>query len=99
MGVHRFTFDGRYAYISTEQEGYVGTIVMILDLKDPTKPQEIGRWWMEGQWTGGGETPNWKAKNHRCHHPIRRIPRSSLRSTFRRGCIRTRYAWRMTSWW
>ena len=29
MGVHRFTFDGRYAYISTEQEGYVGTIVMI----------------------------------------------------------------------
>ena len=32
MGVHRFTFDGRYAYISTEQEGYVGTIVMILDL-------------------------------------------------------------------
>ena len=35
MGVHRFTFDGRYAYISTEQEGYIGTIVMILDLKDP----------------------------------------------------------------
>jgi len=71
-GVHRFTFDGRYAYISTEQEGYVGTIVMILDLKDPTKPEEVGRWWMEGQWTAGGETPSWKAKNHRCHHPIRR---------------------------
>src|SRR6478736_479562 len=71
-GVHRFTFDGRYAYISTEQEGYVGTIVMILDLKDPTRPEEVGRWWMEGQWTAGGETPSWKAKNHRCHHPIRR---------------------------
>ena len=64
-GVHRFTFDGRYAYITTEQEGYVGTIVMILDLKDPTKPEEVGRWWMEGQWTAGGETPGWKAKNHR----------------------------------
>ena len=71
-GVHRFTFDGRYAYISTEQEGYVGTIVMILDLKDPTRPEEVGRWWMQGQWTAGGETPGWKAKNHRCHHPIRR---------------------------
>jgi hypothetical protein len=71
-GVHRFTFDGRYAYISTEQEGYVGTIVMILDLKDPAKPEEVGRWWMEGQWIAGGETPSWKAKNHRCHHPIRR---------------------------
>src|SRR5476649_1504738 len=45
---------------------------MILDLKDPTKPEEVGRWWMEGQWTAGGETPSWKAKNHRCHHPIRR---------------------------
>ena len=57
MGVHRFTFDGRYAYISAELEGYVGTIVMILDLADPTRPQEVGRWWMEGQWIAGGETP------------------------------------------
>ena len=72
MGVHRFTFDGRYAYISAELEGYVGTIVMILDLKDPTRPEEVGRWWMEGQWTAGGETPGWKGRNHRCHHPIRR---------------------------
>jgi len=39
------------------RRGYVGTIVMILDLKDPTRPEEVGRWWMEGQWTAGGETP------------------------------------------
>jgi hypothetical protein len=72
MGVHRFTFDGRYAYISPEPEGYTGTIVMILDLQDPTRPIEVGRWWMPGQWTAGGETPSWKGRNHRCHHPIRR---------------------------
>ena len=71
-GVHRFTFDGRYAYISAEQEGYVGTIVMILDFANPEKPEEVGRWWMPGQWTAGGETPSWKGRNHRCHHPIRR---------------------------
>ncbi len=71
-GVHRFTFDGRYAYISPEIEGYVGTIVMILDLADPANPQEVGRWWMPGQHTAGGETPGWKGRNHRCHHPIRR---------------------------
>jgi hypothetical protein len=71
-GVHRFTFDGRYAYISPQVEGYVGNIVMILDLKDPTKPQEVGRWWMPGQWRAGGETPSWKGHAHRCHHPIRR---------------------------
>ena len=45
-GVHRFTFDGRYAYISPEMDGYVGNIMMILDLHDPSRPQEVGRWWM-----------------------------------------------------
>ena len=72
MGVHRFTFDGRYAYISPEIEGYVGNIVMILDLADPARPLEVGRWWMPGQWIAGGETPTWQGRAHRCHHPIRR---------------------------
>jgi hypothetical protein len=71
LGVHRFTFDGRYAYISPEMDGYVGNIVMILDLADPARPQEVGRWWMPGQWIAGGETPSWKGRQHRCHHPIR----------------------------
>jgi hypothetical protein len=71
-GVHRFTFDGRYAYISAEQDGYIGTIVLILDFATPDRPVEVGRWWMPGQWTGGGETPSWRGKGHRCHHPIRR---------------------------
>jgi len=70
-GVHRFTFDGRYAYISPEMEGYVGNIVMILDLADPGRPREVGRWWMPGQWVAGGETPSWTGRQHRCHHPIR----------------------------
>ena len=38
-GVHRYDFDGRYAYISPTAEGYVGNIVMILDLADPAKPE------------------------------------------------------------
>jgi hypothetical protein len=70
-GVHRFTFDGRYAYLSPEMDGYVGNIVLILDLADPARPREVGRWWMPGQWTAGGETPSWKGRDHRCHHPIR----------------------------
>jgi hypothetical protein len=70
-GVHRFDFDGRYAYISPTIEGYVGNIMMILDLKDPARPQEVGRWWMPGQWVGGGETPTWKGDMHKCHHPLR----------------------------
>jgi hypothetical protein len=70
-GVHRFDFDGRYAYISPTCDGYLGNIVMILDLKDPAKPEEVGRWWMPGQWTAGGETPTWKGAAHKCHHPLR----------------------------
>ena len=70
-GVHRFTFDGRYAYLSPDLDGYRGNIVGILDLKDPARPQEVGRWWMPGQWIAGGETPTWEGRAHRCHHPIR----------------------------
>jgi hypothetical protein len=71
MGVHRFDFDGRYAYISPTAKGYRGNIVMILDLADPAHPKEAGRWWMPGQWIEGGETPTWKGTDYRCHHPLR----------------------------
>ena len=70
-GVHRFDFDGRYAYASPTVAGYVGTIVLILDFDQPARPQEVGRWWMPGQWTAGGETPPWPGDAHRCHHPLR----------------------------
>ncbi len=71
-GVHRYDFDGRYAYISPTAEGYVGNIVMILDLADPAKPEEVGRWWIPGQWTGGGEDYPWDDYvPPRCHHPLR----------------------------
>ena len=48
-GVHRYDFDGRYAYISPTVEGFVGNIAMILDLQDPENPEEVGRWWIPGQ--------------------------------------------------
>lgn len=70
-GVHRFTFDGRYAYISPELDGYLGNIVMILDLENPAHPREVSRWWLPGQWIAGGESPSWPGRSHRCHHPIR----------------------------
>ncbi len=71
IGVHRFDVDERYAYISTEMEGYVGNILVIYDVSDPTAPQEISRWWMPGQHVAGGETPTWKGQRHRLHHALR----------------------------
>lgn len=71
-GVHRFSFDGRYAYISPTVDGYNGNITMILDLADPTAPVEVGRWWLPGQWTAGGEQiESTGERGPRCHHPLR----------------------------
>lgn len=71
FGVHRFDMDARYAYISTEMAGFIGNILVIYDLKDPGRPQEVSRWWMPGQHTAGGETPTWKGYKNRLHHTMR----------------------------
>jgi hypothetical protein len=71
-GVHRYDFDGRYAYLSSTADGYVGSHVVILDLKDPARPQEAGRWWIPGQHAAGGEDYPWgDGVKPRCHHPLR----------------------------
>ncbi len=71
FGVHRFDMDERYAYISTEMEGFVGNILVIYDLARPEKPHEVARWWMPGQHTAGGEQPAWSGYRNRLHHTLR----------------------------
>ena len=71
FGVHRFDMDENYAYISTEMEGYVGNILVIYDLADPTNPTEVARWHMPGQHVAAGETPTGKGYSHRLHHAMR----------------------------
>ena len=70
--MHRFTFDGRYAYISPEMDGYVGNIVMILDLADPAQPRR-GRALVDAGAVDGRrrDADVDRAAQHRCHHPIR----------------------------
>ena len=71
-GVHRYDFDGRYAYISPTAEGYVGNIMMVLDLQKPEAPEEVCRWWIPGQHVAGGEEYPWNDYvRPRCHHPLR----------------------------
>jgi len=70
-GVHRFDMDERYAYISTEMPGYVGNILVIYDLRDPARPEEVSRWWLPGQHVAGGETPGWQGRRNRLHHALR----------------------------
>ena len=71
-GVHRYDFDGRYAYLSPTAEGFVGNIMQILDLGDPAKPREVGAWWLPGQNAAAGEPYPWgDGVKPRCHHPLR----------------------------
>lgn len=71
LGVHRFDMDERYAYISTEMEGFHGNILVIYDIQNPTKPQEVSRWWMPGQNVASGEKPTWRGFDNRLHHTMR----------------------------
>ena len=71
FGTHRFDMDENYAYISTEMEGYVGNILVIYDLADPTNPTEVSRWHMPGQHVAAGETPTGVGYSHRLHHAMR----------------------------
>jgi hypothetical protein len=71
IGVHRFDADARYAYISSEMDGYVGNILVIYDMREPQRPEEVSRWWLPGQHTGGGEKPSWSGQNNRLHHALR----------------------------
>jgi hypothetical protein len=64
-GMHRFTFDGRYVYGSPELDGFLGNVVSIIDFQNPRRPEQVGRWWMPGQWTAAGEKPTWEGTAHR----------------------------------
>jgi hypothetical protein len=70
-GVHRFDMDQNYAYISTEMDGYVGNILVIYDIRNPSKPVEVSRWSMERQHVAGGDEPHPKRAEHRLHHAMR----------------------------
>jgi hypothetical protein len=71
IGVHRFDMDEHYAYISTEMPGYVGNILVIYDIRNPARPEEVSRWWLPGQHVEGGEQKTWPGRQHRLHHTLR----------------------------
>ena len=71
LGLHRIWFDGgRYAYASALLEGYTDHILLIIDMNDPTRPVEAGRWWIPGMWRAGGESPTWTSGRFALHHAV-----------------------------
>lgn len=56
-GTHRNYYDGgRLVHLAAGLEGYAGNVYQAVDIGDPARPREVGRWWLPGQWTAGGES-------------------------------------------
>jgi hypothetical protein len=72
IGLHRIWWaGGRYAYASCHEDGFIDHILAVIDMKDPTKPELVGRWWLPGMHRAGGETPSWAdGKRYALHHMI-----------------------------
>lgn len=70
LGLHRIWWTGgRYAYASALLDGFTDHILIIVDLQDPSRPQEVGRWWVPGMYAAGGETPSWTGRTA-LHHAV-----------------------------
>jgi len=72
-GVHRFQLDceRKLVYVSGSDDKFQGNFPIIIDISNPARPLEIGRWWFPGQYAGGGEKPSWFGSSIRTHHPLR----------------------------
>lgn len=72
-GAHRFQADceRKLVYTSGSADGFQGNITMIVDFSDPRYPRQIGRWWVPGQYAGGGERATFHGSDYRTHHPLR----------------------------
>ena len=72
VGAHRIWHDGgRYAYVSALIDGFADYILLIVDIADPTRPIEAGRYWLPGLNRAAGETPNWPSdRRYALHHAL-----------------------------
>jgi hypothetical protein len=72
VGVHRIWYvGGRYAYVSALLDGFTDYILLIVDLADPTRPVEAGRYWLPGMNRAAGETPTWgEGRRYALHHAL-----------------------------
>jgi hypothetical protein len=72
-GVHRFQLDceRKLVYTSGSDDGFQGNFTTIIDIADPARPREAGRWWFPGQNVAAGEKPALYGSSIRTHHPLR----------------------------
>jgi hypothetical protein len=71
-GIHRIWYTGgRWAYVSALLDGFTDYIFLTVDISDPTRPREAGRFWLPGMNDAAGETPSWAtSRRYGLHHAI-----------------------------
>jgi hypothetical protein len=72
LGVNRIGWQGgRYAYVSAHLDGFTDHFLVVVDLKEITKPEVVAKWWLPGMNRAAGETPtNPKGKRYALHHML-----------------------------
>jgi len=72
VGAHRIWHDGgRYAYVSALLDGFADYILLIVDIADPRRPVEVGRYWLPGMNRAAGEVPDWPSdRRYALHHAL-----------------------------
>jgi hypothetical protein len=71
-GIHRIWYTGgRWAYASALIDGFTDYIFITIDMSDPTRPVEAGRFWLPGMHVAAGEIlPENPSQRAGLHHPI-----------------------------
>jgi hypothetical protein len=69
-GIHRIWYTGgRWAYASALIDGFTDYIFITIDMADPTRPREAGRFWLPGMNLAAGESPDWPpSRRNGLHH-------------------------------
>lgn len=70
-GTHRnFYNGGRHVHVTASVAGMEGYIYSLLDIDDPTRPEEVARWFLPEQFVAGGASPDVRYSLHGPPYPV-----------------------------
>lgn len=70
-GIHRIVWTGgRYAYMSAIPEDFRDRMFLVVDLADPERPRETGRWWWPGTRRGEDGSAIPEGRRYAAHHAL-----------------------------
>jgi hypothetical protein len=87
-GLHRIWYvGGRWAYASAMIDGFSDYILIVIDMKEPTMPEIVGKYWLPGMNVAVGETAHWPLERGRygLHHAV--VHDDIAYGAWRDGCL------------